>query len=105
MNIDPDLVPAFCIIAVGAIVMTCRNLGPSLGRNPILGRMSSTTSRWIGSALLATAIVVFFATNKIVDVPFPDEFDLELSPSFLLVSAALAVAGTLSLASSFRTKA
>src|SRR5271168_4952412 len=62
MSIDPDFLPASWLIAVGAIIATCRNrnLAVGLRRNTILGRMRLSTCRWIGSALIAIAIFYVF---------------------------------------------
>jgi len=108
MNIDPDLATAFCAILAGAIIVACKNLADSIGRNTILGRMSRTTCRWTGNALIVAAVVVVLVTSKVVDTgpmeTSKPEFTFDLSAPFLLVSAALFVVGTLSLASSFRVK-
>jgi uncharacterized membrane protein YdcZ (DUF606 family) len=109
MNIDPDLAMALCLILAGAIIVAGKNLAERIGRIAILGRLSTTTCRWVGGALIATAIVIIFATSKIEDTPGPmvgskPEFTFFLGTPFLLASAALAAAGTLSLASSFRAK-
>jgi hypothetical protein len=109
MNIDPHLATAFCVIAVGAIIVACKNLADRIGRNAILSRMSTITCRWVGSALIATAVVVVFATTEILDTPGPmegskPEFTFELSIPCLIILSVLTLAGTLSLASSFRAK-
>ncbi len=108
MNVDPDLVRAVFIIALGAIIFTCRNCGARLGRNAIFSTMGAMTRRCLGVALLVAAVVVIFASANLQDVPGPmdgvkPEFTFEVSIPFIMLSAVLAVAGTMSLASSINS--
>jgi hypothetical protein len=71
--------------------------------------MNVTKRRWLGGALIAIAIVIAFASTKVVDVPGPmqaskPEFTFEFNTLFMSLSVVLAVAGMLILKLSFRDK-
>jgi hypothetical protein len=108
MNVDTDLVCAVFIIALGAIIGTCRNCGARLGRKAIFGRMGAMIRRCVGVVLLVAAVVVVLASTNIQDVPGPmdgvkPEFAFEFSIPFVILAVILAAAGTLSLASSMNS--
>jgi hypothetical protein len=69
--------------------------------------ISVKTSRWLGFALIAVAIVIFITTsNFFVDVPRPmepskPEFTSSFNTPFVILSAILALTGWIFLARSF----
>jgi hypothetical protein len=105
MNVDPDFVMPGCIIAGGAITIVCRNYAAALPGKFLFRKMASTTRRCVGALLLVAAIGLLFASTSVKDVPGPmdaskPEFTFDFSIPFMILSAVLAVAGTLTLVSS-----
>jgi hypothetical protein len=69
--------------------------------------MSITSRRWIGTALIAVAAIVLFASTTVVDVPGPmeaskPEFTFEFSPPFAILAGVFALSGIAFVAMTFR---
>jgi len=70
--------------------------------------MSRASKRWLGVALIFTAVTMVFASTKFVDVPGPmeaskPEFNLEFSAPFSILSIVLAFVGARFFVSSLRS--